>query len=65
MKPLISVIIPCYNTAQYLPQCMLSLEMQTLGFEKIYSAFLLMMHQLIMEVHGNVLNNLKENIHRK
>lgn len=39
MKPLISVIIPCYNTAQYLPQCMLSLEMQTLGFENLQCIF--------------------------
>lgn len=39
MKPLISVIIPCYNTAKYLPQCMASLEKQTIGLEKLQLIF--------------------------
>lgn len=39
MKPLISVIIPCFNTAEYLSQCMESLEKQTIGFEKMQFIF--------------------------
>ena len=39
MKPLISIIIPCFNTAEYLPQCMASLEKQTIGFEKLQFIF--------------------------
>lgn len=39
MKPLISVIIPCYNTAEYLPQCMESLEKQTIGLDKLQLIF--------------------------
>lgn len=35
MKPLISIIIPCYNTAQYLDQCFMSLEQQTIGLESL------------------------------
>lgn len=31
----ISVIIPVYNTGQYLEQCMASLEKQTIGFENL------------------------------
>ena len=40
MKPLISVIIPCFNTAEYLPQCMESLEKQTIGFENLQLIFI-------------------------
>ena len=39
MAPLISVIIPCFNTAEYLSQCMESLEKQTIGFEKMQFIF--------------------------
>lgn len=39
MKPLISIIIPCFNTAEYLPQCMESLEKQTIGFDKLQFIF--------------------------
>jgi glycosyltransferase involved in cell wall biosynthesis len=39
MEPLISVIIPCFNTAEYLSQCMESLEKQTIGFEKMQFIF--------------------------
>lgn len=39
MKPVISVIIPCYNVAQYLPECMASLEKQTIGMEKLQLVF--------------------------
>lgn len=35
MEPLVSVIIPCYNTAEYLPQCLNSLEEQTIGFDRL------------------------------
>lgn len=39
MRPLISVIIPCYNTAEYLPQCMQSLERQTIGIDNLQLIF--------------------------
>ena len=39
MRPLISIIIPCYNTAEYLPQCMKSLEQQTIGLENLQLIF--------------------------
>lgn len=39
MKPLISIIIPCFNTAEYLPQCMESLKKQTIGFDKLQFIF--------------------------
>ncbi len=48
MKPLISIIIPCFNTAEYLPQCMASLEKQTIGFEKL-NLYLWMMRQQMRE----------------
>lgn len=35
MKPLISIIVPCYNAAEFLPECMESLEKQTIGLENI------------------------------
>jgi glycosyltransferase involved in cell wall biosynthesis len=35
MRPLVSIIIPCYNTAQYLGKCFESIESQTLGIENI------------------------------
>lgn len=35
MKPLISVIIPCYNISEYLPDCLSSLEAQTIGMENL------------------------------
>lgn len=35
MKPLISVIVPCYNVAEYLPICLASLERQTIGIENL------------------------------
>ena len=39
MRPLISIIIPCYNSAEYLPQCMKSLEEQTIGLENLQLIF--------------------------
>ncbi|GHU43635.1 glycosyl transferase [Clostridia bacterium] len=39
MKPLISVIIPCYNIAKYLPKCLSSLERQTIGIEHLELIF--------------------------
>lgn len=39
MKPLISVIIPCYNISEYLPTCMQSLEKQTIGIENLELIF--------------------------
>ncbi len=39
MRPLISIIIPCYNSGDYLPQCMMSLERQTMGIEKLQLIF--------------------------
>lgn len=39
MKPLISIIVPCYNSAEYLPQCMISLEQQTIGVENLQLIF--------------------------
>lgn len=39
MKPFISVIIPCFNVARYLPQCMDSLERQTIGIENLELIF--------------------------
>lgn len=35
MKPVISVIVPCYNMSEYLPDCLKSLERQTIGIEKL------------------------------
>lgn len=35
MKPYISVILPCYNVAEFLPRCMKSLEKQTIGFDNL------------------------------
>jgi len=35
----VSVIIPCYNAAKYLPQCFLSLVNQTLGIENLELIF--------------------------
>lgn len=37
--PLISVIIPCFNVACYLPQCMESLERQTIGIDNLEFIF--------------------------
>lgn len=34
-KPAISVIVPCYNMSEYLPDCLKSLERQTIGMEKL------------------------------
>lgn len=31
----ISVVVPCYNTAEYLDRCMQSILKQTIGFENI------------------------------
>ncbi len=39
MKPLISVIIPCFNVSRYLPQCMESLERQTIGIGNLELIF--------------------------
>lgn len=38
-QPLISVVIPCYNTAEYLPQCIESLERQTIGIGNLELIF--------------------------
>lgn len=35
----VSVIIPCYNAATYLPQCFLSLARQTIGIEQLELIF--------------------------
>lgn len=35
MRPVISVIVPCYNMSEYLPECLKSLEHQTIGIEKL------------------------------
>ena len=35
MKPYISVILPCYNVAEFLPRCMKSLEKQTIRFDNL------------------------------
>ncbi|GHU42013.1 hypothetical protein FACS1894111_05240 [Clostridia bacterium] len=37
--PLISVILPCYNVAPYLPRCMKSLEEQSIGIENLELIF--------------------------
>lgn len=39
MRPSISIIIPCYNVWKYLPQCMASLERQTIGIERLQLIF--------------------------
>lgn len=39
MKPYISVILPCYNVADFLPACMESLEKQTIGIENLELIF--------------------------
>lgn len=39
MKPYISVILPCYNVAEFLPRCMESLENQTIGIENLELIF--------------------------
>lgn len=39
MKPKISVIIPCWNVAKYLPKCIRSLEQQTIGIENMELIF--------------------------
>lgn len=39
MKPYISVILPCYNVAELLPECMESLEKQTIGIENLELIF--------------------------
>lgn len=39
MRPDISIIIPCYNASKYLPQCMASLESQTIGMERLQLIF--------------------------
>lgn len=36
----VSVIIPCYNVARYLPQCFMSLVQQTIGIENIELIFI-------------------------
>ena len=38
-KPQVSVIIPCYNAAAFLPQCMASLAGQTMGLENLELIF--------------------------
>lgn len=38
-RPLVSVIIPCFNVADYLPECMESLERQTIGIENLQLIF--------------------------
>lgn len=38
-NPLISVIIPCYNSWEYLPQCIQSLEQQTIGMDNLELIF--------------------------
>ena len=64
MKPLISIIIPCFNTAEYLPQCMASLEKQTIGFEKL-NLYLWMMRQQMRGRHGGVFVNLSRDIPKR
>ncbi|GHU41209.1 hypothetical protein FACS1894111_03100 [Clostridia bacterium] len=39
LDPLISVIIPCYNAAAFLPNCMKCLEEQTIGIEHLELIF--------------------------
>ena len=39
MKPYISVILPCYNVAEFLPVCMASLESQTIGINNLELIF--------------------------
>lgn len=39
MEPAISIIIPVYNAGPYLPRLFLSLQQQTLGFEKLEVLF--------------------------
>lgn len=39
VKPLISVIICCHNVSDYLPDCMCSLEAQTIGIEHLQLIF--------------------------
>ncbi|GHU41206.1 hypothetical protein FACS1894111_03090 [Clostridia bacterium] len=39
LDPLISVIIPCYNAATFLPNCMKCLEVQTIGIEHLELIF--------------------------
>lgn len=39
MKKKISVIIPCYNAAEWLPKCFLSLVQQTIGIENLELIF--------------------------
>lgn len=39
MKPLVSVVLPCYNVSEYLSDCMQSLEQQTIGIENLELIF--------------------------
>ena len=39
MSKKISIIIPCYNVVQWLPQCFLSLAKQTIGIEYLELIF--------------------------
>ena len=39
MSKKISIIVPCYNAVQWLPQCFLSLAEQTIGIEYLELIF--------------------------
>lgn len=39
MKPLVSIVLPCFNVAEYLTDCMTSLEQQTIGIENLEIIF--------------------------